>query len=375
MNLRAEQFDQFQDSESIWGKYIREAISKATREIGIVNVLIAGKTGVGKSTLINAIFHGKLAETGQGKPVTKETRKYTKKGIPLAIYDTRGLELEEDRKPLEELEKFVRQQKDSEDASQHIHIAWMCFTEKMSRVEDAEIKLHQMLAEHMPILGVITKVSNDQGFRAEVQRLLPRAANVVRVRALPERLDDGHVMLPKGLQELVEATMELIPEATQSAFAAAQKVSIDLKKNAAHKVVAAAATTAAGVGAIPIPASDAVALVPIQITMLAGISKVFGIGLSLEFLATLVAAMGGTVGVTFLGRAIVSSLLKLIPGVGSVTGGAIAATTAAALTTALGELYIAVLVKLTADSGGDAPSPDDIAREFKSELKNRLANR
>ena len=367
----ADLFDLFQDSESIWGRYIREAISKATREIRIVNVLIAGKTGVGKSTLINEIFHGQLAETGQGKPVTKETRKYTKKGIPLAIYDTRGLELEEDRKPLEELEEFVRQQKDSEDARQHIHIAWICFTEGMRRVEDAEIELHQMLAAHMPILGVITKAQNDRGFKAEVERLLPRAKNVVRVRALPERFDDGHEMKQMGLQELVEATMELIPEATQLAFAAAQKVSIDLKKNAAHKVVAGAATAAAGVGAIPIPASDAVALVPIQITMLAGISKVFGIGLSLEFLATLVAAMAGTVGATVAGRAIVSSLLKLIPGVGSVAGGAIAATTAAALTTALGELYIAVLVKLTADSGGDAPSPDDIAREF----KNRLANR
>lgn len=35
------------------------------------NVLIAGGTGVGKSTLINSVFHGRMAATGQGKPVTK----------------------------------------------------------------------------------------------------------------------------------------------------------------------------------------------------------------------------------------------------------------------------------------------------------------
>ena len=35
----------------------------------------------------------KLAETGMGKPVTTHMRKITKKGVPLAIYDTRGFEL------------------------------------------------------------------------------------------------------------------------------------------------------------------------------------------------------------------------------------------------------------------------------------------
>ena len=53
-----------------------------------------------------------------------------------------------------------------------------------------------------------------------------------------ERYDDGHVAPPMGLQELTDATAELIPEAVQRAFAAAQKASIDLKKKRAHKVVA-----------------------------------------------------------------------------------------------------------------------------------------
>lgn len=370
MKLIDDLFDGFKDSEQIW-KMIRDRIDRANREIGIVNVLIAGQTGVGKSTLVNAVFHGQLAKTGQGEPVTKETRKYTKKGIPLAIYDTRGLELREYRQLFEELEKFVCRSKDSKDARHHIHVAWICVAEDGRRVQEAEIELHRMLAEHMPMLGVITKARNDQGFKAEVQRLLPQTKNVVRVRALHERLDDGHEIPSMGLTELVEATMELIPDAFQRAFAAAQKVSIDLKKNAAHKVVSGAATAAAAVGAVPIPASDALALGPIQIGMLAGISKVFGIGLSPEFLGTLVAAMVGTVGATFAGRAIVSTLLKLIPGVGSVAGGFIAATTAATITTTLGELYIAGLAKVCADSGDKPPSPDDIAREF----KNRLANR
>jgi GTP-binding protein EngB required for normal cell division len=68
-------------------------IANKIKNLHTLNIIVAGKTGVGKSTLINAIFREKLAETGMGKPVTRHMRKLTKKGVPLAIYDTRGFEL------------------------------------------------------------------------------------------------------------------------------------------------------------------------------------------------------------------------------------------------------------------------------------------
>ena len=121
-------------------------------------------------------------------------------------------------------------------------------------------------------------------------------------------------------------------------------------------------------GATPIPFADAALLIPIQVGMLAGISATFGLELSKAFFRTLVAAMAGTTGATFLGRAVVSNLLKFFPGVGWVAGGAVSAATAAALTTALGELYIAVLAKLFTASEGEPPSPEAIAREFKNRM-------
>lgn len=68
-------------------------IADKIKNLRTLNIIVAGKTGVGKSTLINAIFREKLAETGMGKPVTEHMRKLTKKGVPLSIYDTRGFEL------------------------------------------------------------------------------------------------------------------------------------------------------------------------------------------------------------------------------------------------------------------------------------------
>ena len=77
--------------------------------------------------------------------------------------------------------------------------------------------------------------------------------------------------------------------------------------------------------------------------MMAGITAVFGIPVDKATLTAILSATVGTGGATLLGKTVVTNLLKLIPGAGSIAGGAISAATAAALTTALGEAYIAIM--------------------------------
>ena len=169
--------------------------------------------------------------------------------------------------------------------------------------------------------------------------------------------------------DLVEATDELLPEAFRRAFVAAQKVSLQKKKLQAHSAVAVAATAASAAGASPIPFSDAVILVPIQISMLARISTVYGMDPTRKFLTVLVASVAGTGAATLAGRLIVTSLLKLLPGAGTIVGGAISATTASSLTVTLGETYIAALNAAYAKADGDSPTADDVVREFRGRLK------
>lgn len=79
--------------------FISETIKKFQSDLenmAKVNILVVGKTGVGKSTLINNIFREELAETGIGRPVTQHLKKISKEGLPINLYDTKGLELEED---------------------------------------------------------------------------------------------------------------------------------------------------------------------------------------------------------------------------------------------------------------------------------------
>jgi uncharacterized protein (DUF697 family)/predicted GTPase len=355
--------------ENDFAELLKQKLEEALKQRGKVNIVVAGKTGVGKSTLVNAVFQGNLAETGDGRPVTKTTREIKKEGIPLSIFDTRGLEISEYKNTLQELEKLIQDKRTSEDPNQHIHIAWVCVMEDSRRVEDAEIKLVEMLDKYIPVVGVITKSVSDNGFRQTVQELLPQTRNVVRVRAKETVFDDGYTMPAMGLDNLVELTMTLVPETQRNALAAAQKVSINHKLQRAHTVVGGAALTAGGAGAVPLPFSDALAIIPIQISMLAGISAVWGLPTSTAFMGTLVSgAITGSAG-TLVGRATAGALLKLIPGIGSTAGGAISAGVASTLTIAFGEAYITALYVLTKDDPNRIPTAEEIRDEFMRQLK------
>lgn len=353
-----------------FAKIVEEALKAATKNIGHANVLIAGKTGVGKSTLVNSVFQGNLATTGVGRPVTPNTREYSKEGIPLTIIDTKGIEAADYENTRALLEKALKERNESDDVSKHVHVAWLCISEDSRRVEQAEVDLLELLDKYrIPTVVVITKARSDSGFKAEVERLLGTARQFVRVRAIPEVFDEGHELPPMGLMQLVEITTQLFPDGHKNAFVAAQKVDLQRKVERSHLAVGTAALAAASVGAVPIPFSDAIGIVPIQVTMILTISGIFGLKLTQDFVTAIVGSAVTAIGGTVAGRAAVGALLKLIPGVGSVVGGAISAATAAALTTSFGEAYIFSLRKLMERKSLADISPGDIASEFVEALK------
>lgn len=344
---------------------INDEMDKKFKEMGVANILIAGRSGVGKSTLINTVFGGDFAETGQGRPVTQETRRITKSGVPVALYDTRGLEMNQFKETLKNLTTFLEKNKAQTDAQDHIHAAWVCISEDSRRVEEGEEKLVELLCQYqIPVIVVITKARADNGFKDEVRKITPLASQHLRVRALSETHDDGHVLPSTGVVELIRATDEILPQAKKDAFVAAQKMDLRLKESKCHKIVATAAVAAATAGASPIPFSDAVILIPIQISMIAGITVALGISLDKAAMATVAASAVGCAATSIAGRTIVVNLIKLIPGAGSVVGGVISGGTAAALTTALGELYLSVIVGLM--QNGRQPTAQEIESAFKA---------
>jgi len=355
---------------------IEDAIDGALKSSGKINVIIAGKTGVGKSTLINTVFRGNLAQTGSGRPVTQGTEEISKQGHPVTIIDTKGLELKDYGTIAAELADVIDTRSLSEDENQHIHVAWLCIHEDGRRVEDAEIELCRLFADkNIPVVVVITKSRSDNGFSDEVRQTLPSAAAIVSVRAMAEELDDDGESInlkPKGLDKLIVETNRLLPEAKKRAYANALSsrhlAATRLKIEQAEKEVIFAATAAGAIAAVPIPFSDAVGLVPVQVGMLAKIGITFGMEISTTALTTLVTSTLGAGAATLIGRTLVTGLLKMIPGAGSVVGGTIAAATASALTKALGAAYIAVLTRFIEQNPDKELDMTLIAAELKKRI-------
>ena len=109
-------------------------------------------------------------------------------------------------------------------------------------------------------------------------------------------------------------------------------------ENAVAVAVAATATT----GAIPIPFADAPLLIAEQVTLMATICGIYGIDVGKDGLKMLATTALGAGGATIVGKTVATNLLKLIPGAGTVAGGAISAGTAGLVTLAMGKAFIEV---------------------------------
>lgn len=313
------------------------------------NIFVVGKSGVGKSTLINAVFGEKLAKTGSGSPKTQNIKEYKSKDF--SIFDTKGLELEDYDSTKAQIAEFLAQKQIGNEDEQ-IHIAWLCIAESGRRIERADIELWELLQKnHIPSILVITKAEQDKDENGELFSQLVKkefkTEEVQRVRALQIEDDEGNLKKVKGIDMLVSKTYFLAPQAKRNAFGRKQiydkAMQRQERKKRADSIINRYTAAASTVAASPIPFSDIAILLPTQAAMIVHISSIYDLELSLESAKKLSLAFGAVVGVGFAARAVAANLVKFIPVVGSVAGGVINAGVAGTITKLMGEAYIAYL--------------------------------
>lgn len=323
------------------------------------NVLVMGNSGTGKSTLINAVFKFDRAKTGDGPAVTREMAIYENDLVPFRAIDTRGLEygLIEQMKTRNAIKKWSKTSVKSQDKKRYIHLIWYCLDATSKRVFKKNLetlKNVSMLWKDIPIIVVLTKsysqterVDNEAMVRAALDNYTKSSLNVkgiVSVVARPYRINDEVIVPPMGLEDLIEMTNQVVPEALRLNETAVSAFEMRIRRGNANALIGAATVSASLIGAIPIPIADSALLVPLQSGLVIGIAKIYGVkkdDSGVKDIAEIVVQSG----MVSVGAKTLLSGLKAIPGI-NIAADLLNAAVAGVITAVVGEIAATVMEKI-----------------------------
>ncbi|MBR3663930.1 MAG: 50S ribosome-binding GTPase [Desulfovibrio sp.] len=319
----------------------------------VPTLLLAGRTGAGKSSLINALACRTIMPVGVLPTTQKPTAfELEGKGVPLRVLDLPGVG--EAGKHGERLQSVL----DQADQAHLLLLAIPC----PERSLDYETQLLAAVAKHfasrtpLPILTAGTKID----LAAPVRDWQPATLNL----AAPSTEKEKHIaewlsyvgrVLPEagaitacasgqscddfanqyGLDALRKRIFDALPDAARTYFARATH-DLALLNQRAENIVRLFSSLSSAAAAQPIPAiPDSALIMPIQVAMLIRLTSLHGKSLNADLAGKLLGPLMARVA----GRYAFEQVTKWIPGIGSVVGAAVAA----AMTYALGMGYHSLL--------------------------------
>ncbi len=327
-NMQTEE-NTMEESEVI--KEFNEKYNEARGKFGKrPNILVCGYTGSGKSSLVKAILGNIVPDDaiGDGRPKTMGYDCYENELV--CIWDSKGLESGEAEEEFTiHTRSFVREKQQDPNVDNHIHLVWYTIQGSGARVTDCDLNLIRNIFNPEHVIVVVTKA--DVTRESQKKALMEALKNA----GIPEE----HIIFTSdaesgavGCKELMKLSYEMLPEAYRDAFMEAQRIDMEARIQAIHDkegkakaIITAAVTAAAAAGAVPIPLSDAAVLIPLQITMIASLAGLYGLReeavrqAAMPFVAKLVGIFAA------------SSILKLLPGLGSVVNATVAGTLTGAM--------------------------------------------
>ena len=218
-------------------------------DLPVANIMVAGITGTGKSTLINAVFGSDMAATGSGKPVTEHIDEYENGDIPIHIWDTVGLELdsEKTKESIKSIKRTIAAKAQSNDQYDRVHAIWYCINSGSNRYQGAELEfIKELHSIGVPFIIVLTQCSGDEdkvnAFQSEIKKINASMGmndiQIVQVLALPVKYRGMPTPIPAfGLDDLVNVTLQLLPSFIKSGFIAAQRISQFEKRSECEEII------------------------------------------------------------------------------------------------------------------------------------------
>lgn len=205
------------------------------------NVLVLGKSGVGKSTFINYIYGQDIMEQKAGKPVTgyglhKDT--FELESLLVNIYDSWGLEADKADKWQKLISDELKKHNESGKIKDWFHTIYYCFSANSARIEEFEINkiIKPLIRDNNNITFIITHYNekkNDDKAEAMIKEITTRLninrKNIIKVSS-KESKTLGGVVKQCGREEVLESLKENLWEDIKN------RIPLQYKKEVIEKV-------------------------------------------------------------------------------------------------------------------------------------------